>query len=1226
MKFLRTSPRVVILVASVISVVGFCAIFWNAPQSAQVKRKARAVTKASPADEVTNAIRNPQKSLVRVRVDGQKDREAAAKLGTIVADNESFVLLAADSLPPALSNDFAKVETSINLPGSSFDPLKSPPAETVSASADAASLGKGYYIVQFGVTATDELLDDLRGAGSTIIQYIPHQAFVVYGDGEAIGRAAAHSRVRWVGRYLPEYKPSKILRAQLTSATSGRQPKKGISGLENTGDATAVFDVAVFSNADLETAAANVASATSGKVRNVISLPNNFFNIVRVEANSAQIEEASKVEEVFSIESWGQPTKEDEVAAQIVAGNYAGNVVAPAGYDPLTQFGVNGQGVTVAVVDDGVGIPGDGGFYLTAGNTINGPSRGTTAGAQGHGHLQASIIAGDTPYSVLDPNGYNYGIGIAPKSNILNIPFLRSGYTGTEANTADDVVTTVGPNGVLGYISNNSWGNGLNSNAYDSYAAQFDGFVRDASTGASIDPIALVFSAGNQGTSGLTRPKVAKNLISVAATENVRSTLSSAGGSTGVADNIEQLPDFSSRGPTADNRVKPDISAPGDAVTGSRSGPDVLFGNIDSFHRVSSGTSHASPQVAGAAALFTQYWKSNNSGANPSPAMIKAALINGAVDVTGTGATASRPNGSEGWGRINLKNVLNTGAAISYIDQSVALSTVGEIRNFIGSIPDSSRPVRVSLVWTDPPGAGDPALVNDIDLEVLVGGNKYRGNVLTGGSSVIGGSADVRNNVENVFLPAGSSGPVTIRVIAKTLNGDGILGNADTTDQHFALVVYNGTVAVSSAASPEGGQPVVVSGNSVIEPSECNIVNIPVTNLGQSTATGVTATLSTTTPGVSVTVASASYPNIAPGAASNGISAFQVSTTNAIACATNVDLVLTVSYAGMTAPAVFNYTLTVGSPAATNYGFTSSNGATISAGGTLVPGSSADDDVLNFTVPFGFSVYDTPVPSGSTIRLGTNGNIRIESSGAVQAAVTNAALPSTGGSGSPFPAALPVLSPYWDDLDLRTSTTTGGGIFTEVTGSPGSQTLKIEWRARNYVAAQPAAAPNVQFAVYFHENSSSFEYIYGLTGGTGSFVSGSSATVGVQSATTGTNFTQFSFNSPSLSPGLMLSATRPAGACSPGFGPCVFTAAGVAVSGRVLTPESRGIRGATVVLADGNGKTYRGTTNTFGYFTIKDVSPATASILTASARGYTFQSRVVDLSADVSDVLIVAER
>jgi len=138
MKFPRTSPRVVILVASVISVVGFCVAFWSSPQSAQVKRK---VTKLAAPDEITDVIRDPQKSLVRVRVHDQKDRESAAKLGTIVADDESFVLVAADSLSPTLSGDLSKVETSINLPGSSFDPLKNPPAGTFSA--EAALVGKG---------------------------------------------------------------------------------------------------------------------------------------------------------------------------------------------------------------------------------------------------------------------------------------------------------------------------------------------------------------------------------------------------------------------------------------------------------------------------------------------------------------------------------------------------------------------------------------------------------------------------------------------------------------------------------------------------------------------------------------------------------------------------------------------------------------------------------------------------------------------------------------------------------------------------------------------------------------------------------------------------------------------------------------------------------------------------------------------------------------------------
>ena len=1216
--------RTVVLCVAGLSVIAIASALWDSPQSAQRRNDLKVPDKFSVADDITGVIRDPSVRYYTLRTDNSADRRHAERFGRIVADNDSLITVAvpAASIVPS---SWQRMDTRVNLPGASFDPLVSLREGTIRPGEKSFGTDAGYYVVQLGVTPTDELLDSLKATGVEILQYVPHQAFFVYGPAQAMESVASHSRVRWVGRYRSEAKPSLVLREQLAGFRRGRAPGKGITGLQRTGRNTAVFDVSVFSNADLMGSASSIAIRTGGRIRNLIELPSNFFNVVRIEGSIDRIESAADVDAVFSIESWSTPRREDEIASHIVAGNYVGNTVAPPGFNPLTQFGVNGLNTTIGVVDDGVGIPGDGGFYVTASNAVNGPLRGATTGAEGHGHLQASIIAGDSPFSSLDLNGYNYGSGLAPKANIVNIPLLRTGYTGTEADTANDVVTTVGPNGVPGFISNNSWGFGTNGNSYDSYAAQFDGFVRDASTAGTIDPLMMVFSAGNSGTSGLTRPKVAKNILAVAATENVRPDLNSSGG-VGAADNLEQLPNFSSRGPAADSRVKPDISAPGDAITGGRSGTDALFGNIDTFHRVSSGTSHAAPLVAGAAALFTEYWKNTHAGSNPSPAMVKAALINGTVDVTGSGATAARPNGSEGWGRINLKNVLNTGATISYFDQDSVLSDVGQIRNYTGAVPDSGRPVRISLVWTDPPGSTDPALVNDLDLEVLVDGKKYLGNAMNLGSSVIGGASDNRNNVENVFLPSGISGPISIRVIARALNGDGVLGNADTTDQHFAIVVFNGSVAPSSLASPEGGTPNILLGNNLIEPSECNLVSIPVTNLGASTATSVTATLSTTSPGVSVTVANASYPNIAPGATASSSSPFQVSTDNTVACASNVDLVLTVSYAGMVVPSVSYYSLRVGIPPAENYAFSTSTGATISAGGALVPGSSADDAIIDFASPFDFSVYETAVPSGSTLRLSTNGQIRIETVGSTGAALTNAALPSSGGSGSPFPASLPVLLPYWDDLDLRTTTTTGGGIYTEVTGSPGSRTLKIEWRARNYLAGQPLASPSVQFAVYFHENSNDFEYVYALTGSSGIFASGSSATVGVQGASTGTTYTQFSFNSPSLSPGLQISATRGPGVCSPGFGPCVSTAARVEISGRVLDQFGRGVANVRLQLQGGAGSSFTATSNTFGYFRFTGAEVGQGYVLTAAVRGMSISPTFFDLNGPLTDITLIAQR
>jgi hypothetical protein len=243
----------------------------------------------------------------------------------------------------------------------------------------------------------------------------------------------------------------------------------------------------------------------------------------------------------------------------------------------------------------------------------------------------------------------------------------------------------------------------------------------------------------------------------------------------------------------ADGRIKPDIAAPGQAIAGGRAGTDSLFGNIDASHRWSSGTSHAAPQVAGAAALFTQFWKAGHGGANPSPALAKAAIILSGQEMTGVLATNSVPNGSEGWGRINMKYMIDPSTQIFRENEGQLFGNVGETRTLSGTVGDASKPFRVSLVWTDPPGVGNPALVNNLDLTVTVNGVTYKGNVFTGGSSAVGGAFDTLNNVENVWLPPGTpaGAAVTITVTATALNGDGDISNADATDQRYGLVAYN---------------------------------------------------------------------------------------------------------------------------------------------------------------------------------------------------------------------------------------------------------------------------------------------------------------------------------------------------------------------------------------------------------------------------------------------------
>lgn len=772
--------------------------------------------KYAGADAVTSDIRSAAKVFTRVEVRSKEDRAKAAQAGRIVEDYGTFVIIAKNAGVAAKSFDLQEqlVETSVHLPGATFDPVKMPPSGSLRLGEGAVSNGRGYYVIQFGANVTDEWLKSIREAGVEVLQYVPHQAFLVYADDEAIAKAANHSRVRWIGSYTAEQKLSAVFKQQIGAARTGTALVRGISGIEKTGSDTAVFDIGIFARAGVDTFANDIRATFAKGLLRPSRLPNNYFNLVRAELRLADIEAVAALPDVISIEPVIKTRNEDERSAQIVAGNYLNpTTILGSGYDPLTQFGVDGTNVTVSVVDDGVGIPGDGGFYLSSLNAANGPLRGATTGAFGHGHLNATIIAGSTPFGPLDPLFYNYGRGVAPRANIVNIPRNRLGYTGTDAEVYNDSVTTAGPNGAHALISNNSWGSGTNGNAYSLFAAQFDGFVRDASADVGIDPIVLVFSGGNDGVAGLTQPKTAKNIIAVGNSESVRSEL---GGTS--ANNMDDLAADSSLGPTADGRIKPDVVAPGTAITGGRSGVNTLNGNIDSAHRWSSGSSHSAAHITGVAALFANWWYATNFGLRPSPALIRAAIINSARDVNGGGTATPAPNGSEGWGRPNMKNMLNTGVGMRHFnDDLVGLAAPGQGLSVAGSVADASKPVKVTLAWTDPPGVTDPALVNNLDLRVTIGGTVYRGNVFSNGVSVAGGAGDNRNNVEVVYLPAGipAGTAFDIEVTAVSLNGDGILNNGDDTDQAFSLVIYNYSAQVPSASYTLAGRVVSQSGRGI---------------------------------------------------------------------------------------------------------------------------------------------------------------------------------------------------------------------------------------------------------------------------------------------------------------------------------------------------------------------------------------------------------------------------
>jgi hypothetical protein len=180
----------------------------------------------------------------------------------------------------------------------------------------------------------------------------------------------------------------------------------------------------------------------------------------------------------------------------------------------------------------------------------------------------------------------------------------------------------------------------------------------------------------------------------------------------------------------------------------------------------------------------------------PSGALMKATLLNSAVDMTGI---SGFPSNREGWGRVLLDNAL-------FFDGDSRMNLVWDFRNASGdametgdvwettiTVPNNfSDSFKATLVWHDAPAATSAAFtpVNNLDLEVeapLVG--TIKGNVFSGGQSAAGGSADTLNNVEMVLLSAAPAGEYVVRVKGTAIN-DG--------PQGFALVI-TGDVAEASA-------------------------------------------------------------------------------------------------------------------------------------------------------------------------------------------------------------------------------------------------------------------------------------------------------------------------------------------------------------------------------------------------------------------------------------------
>jgi Subtilase family len=653
----------------------------------------------------------------------------------------------------------------------------------------------GLYIVKFVGPVEDGWVETLKGTGAEIVAYIPNNAYVVRTDARAaygISRMKdRYSFVQWVGDYHGAFRIAPGLRA---ARELGNQPyvKVTVQVIGSPEGRVTVDSLKRYSQQFF------------GESRVM-----NYHNVTGTIPVS-QLTALANDDSVFAIEPATERVPLDEAQGQIVAGNLTGN--SPSGPGYLAWLASKGfdssqfNSFAVNVADDAYSLTGH--PDLPAGRIAFQNNPTLQSGPQGgHGFLNSHIIGGfnnDTGSPFEDALGFNYGLGIAP--------WARVGVTaifGPGTFNPFDYEAVAYSQGSR--ISSNSWGF-ISLYDYDSAAQAFDFIVRDAQSGAAGNQqLTVVFSAANDGPASntVTSPATAKNVITVGASENVRQTgTDGCGVPNAGADSANDIISFSSRGPVnsvgGDGRVKPDIVAPGTHIEAgvpqsNYDGSSVcnpFFPLGQTLYGWSSGTSHSAPAVAGGAALVYQDFL-NKGLAPPSPAMVKAVLMNSAAYMNGIGAGGNLPSNSQGMGRLDLGRAFD-GSQRILVDQTQVFGSTGETYTATGSVATSAQPFRITLAWTDAPGStvGAP-WVNNLDLEVTVGGQTYRGNVFSGANSTTGGTADIRNNSESVFLPAGVSGNFTVTVRATNIAGDGVPGNADATDQDFALVIYNATSDVS---------------------------------------------------------------------------------------------------------------------------------------------------------------------------------------------------------------------------------------------------------------------------------------------------------------------------------------------------------------------------------------------------------------------------------------------
>jgi subtilisin family serine protease len=647
--------------------------------------------------------------------------------------------------------------TKITINGISLDPEAQRSVMNATGLISPDSSQSNYILVQTTQPLNRDQKNQLAALGAEILEFVPENTYICRYEPANLNAIRDLPFVEWANVYLEGFK----IAPQLRTAT----PTRNTTNLLALGSVDRVIaqqpkqvTVVFHNNVSIDEELRDRVAAAARLNPEDLQFSGNS---VRLTVQPQYLEELANIDEVRHIEEFVPRQLFNNVAVGVINADKTHSTA-----------NLQGAGQVVAVADTGFDKGSTTDVHPAFTNKVlklYPLGRSTANDPNGHGTHVAGSVLGDGNSPTMGGSIQ----GTAPKAKLVLQSVLdRRGGLGGLPNDLNDLFKVPYENdGVR--VHTNSWG-APTRGLYDTSSRQVDQFVwthRD---------MVICFAAGNEGidrdgngvidNGSIGSPGTAKNCITVGATENKRPDQSKPYrtlgrytvdpiASDGWSDNPEGLAAFSSRGPTQNQRIKPDIVAPGTAILSAASRDarhNSFFGtSTDPLYTFSAGTSMATPLVAGCAAVVREYFLAQHSY-QPSAALVKAMLINGAKDISGQYVPSEAgeiPNFAEGFGRVDLAATVGPrgeNEQVIFKDENTELDT-GEEEKTEVELSESRSDLKVTLVWTDYPGE---ALQNDLDLIVRTADGQERHGNLPPTSTEF----DRLNNVEQVIwsdIPAG---------------------------------------------------------------------------------------------------------------------------------------------------------------------------------------------------------------------------------------------------------------------------------------------------------------------------------------------------------------------------------------------------------------------------------------------------------------------------------------